>query len=159
MFFACSKTPELYQHCSSIFHHVNQVTHKPSIWNFFNILKMKKPNTKTTKVWEVKPSSNIEPLMNKESQIFTHYAPTTFCTYGSTCMTTMGDDPFRVVESGLYYEVVPSIYYFLVLFLWLSFYYQEEEKKNYIIHQSKNTRDFWHLIIGNGWTIIISVNK
>lgn len=78
------------------------------------MLKMKKPMPKTPKYQEMKTSSNVEPLVDKEVRIHDlpwsyHLSDLCFDMYDRQLK---GGDPFRFVESWLYYSVTPIVYYF-----------------------------------------------
>lgn len=91
---------------------------------------MKKPTPKAPKSRDAKPSLNIESLMETNSQI-----------YDSTCPYHLLDllfdmydhhfkieDPFRVLDSRLYYQISPFVYHFPKFVSWLVVSYVEYKK-------------------------------
>lgn len=68
----------------------------------------------TSKTHEVIPSSDLKPIMDTKAQI-----TELICTYHPTDLHfdlfgnhVRGEDTFWVVDSGLYYQFMPSINYF-----------------------------------------------
>lgn len=84
--------------------------------NYLNVhWNMKKVAPKSPKSWEVKPSCSVKHLMDTEAPIVDpscayHFANLRFNLYGNH---VIGEDPFQVVELGLYYQISPSVYHFL----------------------------------------------
>lgn len=93
---------------------------------------MKKTKHETSKTHEVKSSSGLEPLMDTKAQIFDPG-----CAYHLINLhfdlsrnQVRGEGTFRVVESGLYYQVMPFVHHFPEFISWLTGTYSDD--KNYV---------------------------
>lgn len=84
----------------------------------------------TPNTHEVK-STCVEPLTDTETQIsdLVYPFPLSYLRYEMLANHVRNEDPFRVVNSGLYYQITRSVHHLSEFLTWLSDSYQKEKNR------------------------------